>query len=285
MKLTLTEAHSPERFVCLEPSALNDSLVIREQPVSLLFRTGKIDLQTLSLKPGIHIIRGRISLVRPLRLHLESSGPYVTLPFILSGRSSSAVTPNEPVSFHTNQHNLFYAPTPELYFDIAPEQPYEWLSIHLAPNFFGQMAKQKGDTISRLAASVSRQQVVRLGTQNLPITAAMHTVLTQLTRCSMGGASKRLFLEAKVIELLALQLDQYEHALTEPEPSVVHRPEYDKLLEVRRLLQAHFDKPPTLSELSRLVGLNECKLKKGFREVFGEPVYGWVLNYRLGYAY
>ena len=34
-------------------------------------------------------------------------------------------------------------------------------------------------------------------------------------------------------------------------------------------------------QLSRMVGLNDCTLKKGFREVFDTTAFGYLYNYRL----
>lgn len=42
--------------------------------------------------------------------------------------------------------------------------------------------------------------------------------------------------------------------------------------------------PPSLSELSRIVGINEFKLKKKFKEVFNMTVFGYLADYRLGIA-
>ena len=42
--------------------------------------------------------------------------------------------------------------------------------------------------------------------------------------------------------------------------------------------------PPTLAELARQSQINECALKRGFRQVFGTTVFGYLHNYRLEYA-
>ena len=44
------------------------------------------------------------------------------------------------------------------------------------------------------------------------------------------------------------------------------------------------DSPPSLSELSRQIGLNSFKLKKHFKELFGVPVFKYLQNERLNRA-
>jgi len=47
------------------------------------------------------------------------------------------------------------------------------------------------------------------------------------------------------------------------------------------VLVARLSDPPSLMELARLVGINDCKLKAGFRQVFGTTVFGYLHNCRM----
>ena len=53
----------------------------------------------------------------------------------------------------------------------------------------------------------------------------------------------------------------------------------------REILLTRLENPPTLTELSRIVGTNECTLKRGFKETFGCTVYNFVQENRLEKAY
>jgi AraC-like DNA-binding protein len=46
----------------------------------------------------------------------------------------------------------------------------------------------------------------------------------------------------------------------------------------------NLETPPTLSELARIVGINEYKLKRGFKETFGNTVFGYLGDARLEMA-
>ncbi|HHP7244567.1 MAG TPA: helix-turn-helix transcriptional regulator [Elainellaceae cyanobacterium] len=59
-------------------------------------------------------------------------------------------------------------------------------------------------------------------------------------------------------------------------PDDVERIHYAKEILISRL--SH---PPTLIELARLVGINDCKLKAGFRQVFGTTVFGYLHDCRM----
>lgn len=47
------------------------------------------------------------------------------------------------------------------------------------------------------------------------------------------------------------------------------------------LLTGSFENPPTICELSRMVGLNEYKLKNGFREMYGKTIYEYIRELRM----
>jgi AraC-like DNA-binding protein len=44
---------------------------------------------------------------------------------------------------------------------------------------------------------------------------------------------------------------------------------------------ARLNDPPTLIELARLARINDCKLKLGFRQVFGTTVFGYLHDCRM----
>lgn len=54
-----------------------------------------------------------------------------------------------------------------------------------------------------------------------------------------------------------------------------------KMQEAKAFLEENFTHPPTIPALAHLVGTNENHLKKHFKAVFNETVYGYIKNYRI----
>lgn len=110
----------------------------------------------------------------------------------------------------------------------------------------------------------------------------LNQMLQSLYGCPHSRSVSRLFLEAKILEILALELSGYQSENHNPIPSMKWKKMDIKLLnEARSILLNRMDDPPNLNELSRLVGLNQLKLKKGFREIFGTTVYGYLRKERM----
>jgi len=115
-----------------------------------------------------------------------------------------------------------------------------------------------------------------------PISSTMEQLLQQLVDCPYTGATQALFFESKALELLTLQLEtwkqQYLHA------PALRKDDIERLHQARDLLIQQSDNPPLLIDLAHQVGLNDRKLKQGFRQLFGTTVFGYLQDYRMGQA-
>lgn len=110
----------------------------------------------------------------------------------------------------------------------------------------------------------------------------MQVVLHQILNCPYKGPLKQMYLEGKVLELATLQFSQFTEQDGLTSSSLVLKPDdVERLHQAKTILTQQFDQPPSLITLARQVGLNDCKLKQGFRQLFGATVFGYLRDYRL----
>lgn len=112
-------------------------------------------------------------------------------------------------------------------------------------------------------------------------TPAMQISLNQILRCPYQGITRQIYLESKALELIALRL---EEAIATDKPSchpVLKPADVERIHHAKEILSQNFDNPPSLTALARQVGLNDRKLKQGFRQVFGTTAFGYLHDYRL----
>ncbi len=105
-------------------------------------------------------------------------------------------------------------------------------------------------------------------------------ILTQMLgksfSCSLAG---RIFMESKMLELIAVMLE-----LNHRSPASLNfipRKDEEKIRHARAILERNIADPPTLASLARQIGSNEFALKKGFKAVFGEPVFRFLQKLRM----
>ncbi|WP_138502471.1 helix-turn-helix domain-containing protein [Nostoc sp. PA-18-2419] len=116
-------------------------------------------------------------------------------------------------------------------------------------------------------------------------TTAIQTVAQQIVNCPYYGMTKRLYLQGKVIELMALQLAPFlaEQSGVQPSPRL-RNATIARIHHAREILLSRLENPPSILELSQMVGVSSRTLKRGFRELFGTTVLGCLLNKRMEQA-
>jgi len=173
------------------------------------------------------------------------------------------------------------------------QQPLTTVNIHIAPeqfrNSIGNSVGEIHPLLNHLFRSNEQIHYVRFSR----MTAAMQSVLQQILGCPYHGITKRLYLESKALELLALSVEQELHIQTnglshdraaKPLTFNLKPDDVDRIQFARDVLQQRLDNPPSLIELARAVGLNDCTLKRGFRQIFGTTVFGYLYDCRMDRA-
>jgi AraC family transcriptional activator of pyochelin receptor len=99
--------------------------------------------------------------------------------------------------------------------------------------------------------------------------------LHQIFNFPYQGLTRAIYLESKVLELVALKLKQ---AIADNSKSD------SKCLKQEDILLCNADNPPSLIDLARKVGLNDYKLQLSFRYCFGTTAFGYLHSYRMEQA-
>ncbi|NJL98644.1 MAG: helix-turn-helix transcriptional regulator [Synechococcaceae cyanobacterium SM2_3_2] len=118
-----------------------------------------------------------------------------------------------------------------------------------------------------------------------PTSPSMQAILSQILKCRFQAGMKRLYLESKVLELLSLKLEQWGLMNQSSFSGIrLKQEDIERIHYARDLLIQQIQDPPSLMQLARKVGINDRKLKEGFRAVFGTTVFGFLHHYRLDQA-
>lgn len=97
--------------------------------------------------------------------------------------------------------------------------------------------------------------------------------------CTFGDDLRRFYFDLKMKEFLLLLLAQEQKSLTSPDKMT--KSNFDSIQESRHIIDTRFDAHITLSDIARQVGLNEFKLKSGFRRLFGISMFEYLLKTRM----
>lgn len=116
------------------------------------------------------------------------------------------------------------------------------------------------------------------------ISPSMAIVLNQLIHFNLNSSIKPLYFKGKAYELLSLFFNRSEDADIEQCPFLVDEDNVAKLKKAKAIIIANMAEPPTLQELSDAIGLSLKKLKEGFKQIYGDTVYGFLFDYKMEVA-
>ncbi|HEU4717170.1 MAG TPA: AraC family transcriptional regulator [Bacteroidia bacterium] len=210
----------------------------------------------------------------------------VTLYFNLKGKFSLHAGKNhKPLVLESHEHNMF-ATGDEPFRSLTGDEElkHENFLIQLTHESFAKLTQDAGDNITRFAEKISGEKPVILSGRNLHMNVALHAAIREITGCRFTGGLKKIFLLSKCLEVLVLQAEAYNNA--QGQKIIYCKTDYDRerIRFAHDYLLGHMYAPPSLTELARVAGINEFKLKRGFRELFGNSVFGYLAEHRLGLA-
>ena len=112
------------------------------------------------------------------------------------------------------------------------------------------------------------------------VTPQMRLLVHQMWHTPYRGPAKQLYLQAKVFELLALHLDLLTGE--SPTPASSLRPDtLERIHYAQEILITQLENPPSLLELAQRVGVSDRTLRRGFKELYGTTVIGYLKQQRM----
>ncbi|OKH45226.1 AraC family transcriptional regulator [Calothrix sp. HK-06] len=190
---------------------------------------------------------------------------------------------SDDFSFGSGQYALYGSGmAPKEAFETQSSERVISINVHLNPetflSFLGDSTGQLPCELAHLIRNTDDLYYSSAGT----ITSAMQVVLQQILHCPYQGTTKRIYLESKVFELMSLlvEADLAERKDKKDTPKLKND-DIERIHYAKKILLQRLDDPPSLMELARIAGLNDCTLKRGFRQCFGTTVFGYLHNYRL----
>ncbi len=124
--------------------------------------------------------------------------------------------------------------------------------------------------------------------RKLPLCSKMRTTIEALLNHNYSDTLENIFINAQTQILLLYSMECMlgvkEDELTINCKFLNNEADRDKIAKAREILIQHIGDPITIKELSRKVAINECYLKKGFKEMFGTTIFDFYQNQRMEHA-
>jgi AraC-like DNA-binding protein len=210
----------------------------------------------------------------------DISGPAVSLVFFAAGSGNLEVFPEgkNPISFKERQQALCFVSSPEVRIHTHSGKKAEVFIINLSLSYFSRLLPSQHPLHSSVPGHAEKNKLKQAAPANR-VTPRMVALLYGMLQSEHQQEYNHLFFQARVMELLILQLEQLEKEQESKSP--ISAEDRQRMVRAKALIESNLSSPCSIIDLAQLVGTNDCYLKKHFKQAFGTTVYGYLQQKRM----
>lgn len=158
-----------------------------------------------------------------------------------------------------------------------------FINISFSTSYFEELVSRYPQIFQKFYEDTKREKRM-LCHQNIQTSLIMSKLIRGINAYKIKTSCCKLNLEMKVIGLLNLVVEDLAEQKTTQLQAFKTHTDINQIRKARELLLADIKNPPPIKKLARMVGTNEFKLKKGFKELYQNTIYGALLDYRMQQA-
>jgi len=203
---------------------------------------------------------------------------HIQFHFCLKGDSKFQFN-NGSYSFPVASGNsiLLYNPNQELPIKASLASNSLVLSVLISIKKFHSLFSNQADQISFL----NQDNIGNKFYKEKKLAPMISVVLNQMVQQSVHQSMYKLYLRAKVFELMSLYFNKDKEMDIEQCPFLVDDKNIKKIRNAKEIIISRMTEPPTLTDLASEVEISLKKLKEGFKQVYGASVYVFLLDYKM----
>jgi AraC-like DNA-binding protein len=210
-----------------------------------------------------------------------SGPPTFCLAIVIEGHGSLAIENGPSLPVEPGTTVLFHAPRPVRGQNVVRAgSRMRCLDFRFSPESLARIGVPELSALVRGAvADCSVHDALLAAYRTSPALAALaHDVVS----CPYDGDARRLYLQAKALEALAALIAAGD--VKQARQLGLNARDRERVRQAAALLTMRYSEPWTIASLARAVGLNEKKLKSGFRLIVGRTVHAYLEDTRLAAA-
>lgn len=238
----------------------------------------KSSFELTDINSGCFVMRTKNDTDQILDLTHAVAQDFLQFHFCLKGQMNFRYNQGS-YTFPLNENHsmLLYNPAKELPIDVELSENTWLVSVLISITKFHALFSSDADHIPFLSSENSSKKYY----DNLPFNSSIAVVLSQILQSKVHDSLKTLYIQGKVYELLSLYFNKSEDPSVEQCPFLVDEENVRKIRKAKEIVLDRMTDPPSLEELAVEIGLSLKKLKEGFKELYGETVYAYLLEYKM----
>jgi AraC-like DNA-binding protein len=157
------------------------------------------------------------------------------------------------------------------------------VTLICSPGFLAETLHDMDDSLPQVIVDYLSGKPADFYHVSMPLRADMAAAINALLHCELTGALRRMHAESRSLELLLLGVQALMDSDSGAERSDrgLTRHDLDCLQKARQILERDFIDPPTIAALGHDVGMNEAKLMRCFKQLFGQTIFDFAQHLRM----
>lgn len=230
---------------------------------------------------GAYVLRAQNRTDKPLALNHDLDKSHIQFHFCAKGNAQFLFNKgNYRLEVSDESSLLLYNTQMDLPIDLLLHPNSDVLSIVMRIRKFHSLFSDDAAHIPFLSDSFQEKKYYA---QEI-MTPAMAVVLSQLMNFNLHPSIEKLFVKGKLYELIALYFNKSSDVDLAQCPFLVDEANVRKIKMAKEIILERMLEPPTLAALSDEIGLSLKKLKEGFKQIYGDSVYGYLLDHKMDLA-
>ena len=233
------------------------------------------------IEQGFYILKFNNETIEDQLFKREVSANFIQFHFCVKGSGSfSFNNGNYRLPIQESSSLLLYNPQRDLPIEVMVA-PNSWvISVLLPIKKFHTLFSNEASYISFLTEENKDRKYYK----DAKISPSMAIVLNQLMNYNLHPSVKPLYFKGKAYELLSLYFNREEDVDIEQCPFLVDEVNVTKIKKAKQIVISRMAEPPTLQALADEIQLPLNKLKEGFKQIYGDPVFTFLFDYKMEVA-
>jgi len=213
---------------------------------------------------------------------IELKAKEVYLFFSLDGQVSFQFGPMYMRPLPANESFFIYNPSKTLTAHMQMPKGNRLIGVELSISKMHRLFMPDGETVEELPF-LGNEELQRPVYDQKTIGSNAQVILEDLFQAKLSPNAQRIANYGQVLQLLGLHFHKSQPDLATC-PFLRDEDTMRRIHDAKNIIIERWQSPPTIKEIAAEVGLNEYRLKAGFKEVYGNTVYGYVMDTRLNHA-
>jgi AraC family transcriptional regulator, transcriptional activator of the genes for pyochelin and ferripyochelin receptors len=202
--------------------------------------------------------------------------------FILEGDVESRFSYlKDPIRFSDRNHNIQYS-TSFAGNHIIHSGNFHALTITYDIAYLNNLLQStENSSLHQLGKNLGKKENFLATPYSVNWDVRIAEVVQAVRHCKFQGPTRYIFIESKMLELFVLQMEHLHSLQVSPIKETWKSEDREKIFAVREYIEKAYLESLTLKDFTYAFGINEFKLKKGFKHFFNTTVFGYILDLRM----